>query len=92
MLHLFYLVKHWLALLNFKSFVACEIPNVKMATKNSTSIVAHQTTVKYSCEMYHKAEGKTVRKCVNGKIEPSFHSNPLACTSKLNKIISLYGN
>ena len=70
-------------MLNSKSFAACEIPDVKLAKKNSTSKVAHETAVKYSCEIYHKAEGETIRKCVNGKVEPSFQLNPLACTSKL---------
>jgi len=61
---------------------SCETPNVKLATKNSTSIVAHKTTVKYSCKMYYEPEGEPIRKCLNGKFKPSFHSNPLTCTRK----------
>jgi len=61
---------------------SCEMPEVASSTTNSTRIVRHNTVVKYNCELYYEAEGETVRSCVDGKILPSFQTNPLKCARK----------
>ena len=59
------------------------MPEVAFSTTNSTRIVPHNTVVKFKCDLYYEAEGETVRKCVKGRLLPSFKTNPLKCISKL---------
>jgi len=61
---------------------SCELPEVALATINSTRIIPHNTVVKYLCNLYYEAEGETVRTCANGKIIPSLLTNPLKCERK----------
>ena len=69
------------------------MPEVALTTTNATRIVAHNTVVKFNCNLYYEPEGETVRKCIKGIIVPNFHTNPLKCESKLlylNKLVSAF--
>ena len=67
----------------------CELPEVALTTTNSTRVVPHNTVVKYKCDLFYETEGETVRKCVKGRLLPSFLTNPLKCASKLLDIHDL---
>merc|ERR1719427_2495554 len=57
----------------------CQADRIESATRSRTS-VPHNSWVYYTCNKGYYAEGNRSRKCVRGKLSPSFSTEPLTCT------------
>ena len=70
---------------HYRIFLGCKVADIENASTNiSSARVARDTVVKYTCDMYSKAdEGDDVFECRVGKFIPNFNSNPLTCTSSV---------